>query len=223
MMNYEELVEKYEKDENGRKYVYINNNHPKILVSLSAFNNGDKYQSLVSLFRSTLDADYLFLTDPLNSYYLENDLGSNFLIFLEKILASYRRENIIFFGSSMAGYAAIRFAITFGAKALVCNPQVNFDITMEYAWPALVNGISKIDQTENIDNILPSLTSYIYYAFGNNILDIKNQENMSNYASVNQKIHVDFIQYDTDEHTFLFTSFTEFIGYVRAVFNTTLA
>lgn len=123
--------------------------HGRLLVSLATHNQGDKYASLEG-FSKYIDADVLFLTDALNSYYLRDDLGDTYLNLLNTIVPQYPAEKVVFFGSSMAGFAAVRFAFEFNANCILNNPQFDLDVTLAHAWPELKRNISKISQRINI-------------------------------------------------------------------------
>ncbi|MGZ8216587.1 hypothetical protein [Methylomagnum sp.] len=123
--------------------------HERLLVSLATHNQGDKYASLEG-FSKYIDADVLFLTDAHNSYYLKDDLGDAYLAFLKTIVPHYAPAKVVFFGSSMAGFASVRFAFEFDANCILNNPQFDLDVTMDHAWPELKSNIRRIPERMNI-------------------------------------------------------------------------
>lgn len=150
--------------------------HERLLVSLATHNQGDKYASLEG-FSKYIDADLLFLTDALNSYYLRDDLGDAYLSFLNTVVPKYSAEKVVFFGSSMAGFAAVRFAFEFNANCILNNPQFDLDITVNHAWPELKNNINKIPERINIMDLPDgSRQSVIFLIHGDHPMDRANFE-----------------------------------------------
>lgn len=164
----------------GQRALYLKRHsdktHEKLLVSLATHNQGDKYASLEG-FSKHVDADVLFLTDSLNSYYLGNDLGNTYLSFLNTIVPQYSAEKVVFFGASMAGFAAVRFAFEFNANCIINNPQFDLDVTMDHAWPELKRNISKISQRINIMDLPEGARqSVIFLIHGDHPMDRANFE-----------------------------------------------
>lgn len=90
------------------------------MVCLSTHNDGTKYRPLPSAYRY-IDADLLFVRDPDNSYYLQGDEGEAYLGLIRGVTAPYKPQDVVMFGSSMAGYAALRWALAINANAVLSN------------------------------------------------------------------------------------------------------
>ena len=195
------------KEKYGRKYVYLENNE-KLIVIMSAHNQGDNYMSLKT-FYDNFNCSLLFLNNPENSWYL--DSCNSYDKILSEILNGYDSKDVIFYGSSMSGYAAILFAFKYNANAFSINPQINLELTKDNCW----------DELESHLNAIPSSTialeeycyhkwndSVIYIIHGHNKLDVKNVDLLSVARPDNKKLilqtvdsdlHDNYISNDTDK------------------------
>ena len=196
----------------GKKYLYIPNrandsslsiDNRSLLIAMSTHNFGDRFFMLKS-FLNNQKYDLLFVNDPLNTYYLENDYGASYQRLFEKILKDYKPENVSFFGSSMSGYAAINYALNFSCNAIVCNPQIRFECSYEKSWAALRVTLDKVkpywqDLDKKIVN-LENLSSSIYFVFGNHRLDRINHEAIKSVFPLKSKFY--FQQVDDIGHGF---------------------
>ncbi|MFT6895871.1 MAG: hypothetical protein ACJA13_000268 [Paraglaciecola sp.] len=143
----------------NKKYYYLpsnNNESNGLIILMSTHNQKDKY----FLFKKMKEfqnrtSDVIFVTDPNNSYYLENDGGESYFHFFKFIIKKYINTEISFFGTSMSGYGALFFSGKLGCNSIVNNPQLDLKKSYEYAWPNLKETLSRINNLElNIPLIL---------------------------------------------------------------------
>lgn len=176
--SYDEILQEYRQTLDGEEVVYIKRDPSctRLLVSLATHNNHGKYASLVT-YHERFSGDLLFLADTSNSYYLENDQGVRYKRLVSKFLKHYTSENIVFTGSSMAGYAALSMALHFNSNAVVNNPQVNLDVTLNHSWAELGSNIMKIAKRENLEEksyVTPHRNTVVAALFGRHELDAAN-------------------------------------------------
>lgn len=139
----QEFVSVNEREFEGKKYLYV----PKagsdsLIVSMSTHNYGERYYCLRHLLE-LCPCSLLFIKDPTNTYYLDKDGGELNSILLNSILKHYSPEKVSFFGSSMSGYSALRNSVLFNCNAIVCNPQVSYKDSYQYAWTELRKNFGK--------------------------------------------------------------------------------
>lgn len=179
-MDLQAIVEQYSFEFEGKKCVYIpykdSKRHPSLIVAMSTHNFGDRYYFIRGLIESQ-KASLLFVTDPDNTYYFEDDKGKGyerlFSIFIEK----YGAPHVTFFGSSMSGYAAIYYGFKLKANVIASNPQINFDISYEHAWNDLRITLDRVKPFwVDIDVLFQGacFDSVFYIVYGDFPMDIKN-------------------------------------------------
>jgi hypothetical protein len=206
-MNTESLVKSYEKDFFGRKYLYIpNEGSKKLLILLSAHNQGNRYFLLKS-FLTKQNHNLLFITNPENNWYLDDDLGELYLKLIKSITDTYDNNNVFIFGSSMAGYAAIHFSIKLNVNCLTCNPQVNLNISMDYGWYELNKNISKLISKRKALPLEELLNKSFYsgvmcIVHGHAPIDVANVELILGSSTAVRKLLVYTL--DTDDHAMPF-------------------
>jgi len=147
------IVNSHEKIFDNKRFVYIKGcaeKNKSLIVSMSTHNGGERYFGFRALIDSQ-SADLLFVTDPNNSYYLEDDEGDGYKRLFLSIVSNYAPNRVSFFGSSMAGYAALYHSSFFGANAIVSNPQLNFAITLKNCWSDLKKTINKLSYKSNLE------------------------------------------------------------------------
>ncbi len=186
----------------------------RLLVVMSAHNQGGKYMALRS-FLEDQKCDLLFISDPKNSWYLDDDLGSSFGSVLNVFVKNYDPKSIFLFGSSMSGYGAIFHAFKLNANAIASNPQINLDVTKDYAWPELIEHINDIGGNHvNLDEISDAEwgDSAVYLIHGHDEIDTINVELLTRSSPPNKKLIVQTL--DVDSHVMFFG---KEVGYVYAV------
>ncbi len=174
-----------ENEYRGRKYVFLPHTLPNgsidykagAIVVMATHNNGDRYFAYEA-FKKFHRCSLIFVTDPNNSYYHSECEGCSYEEFFRFLLRDFDPSSVTFFGSSMAGYGALYHAVVMNANTIVSNPQINFDLTEKYCWPALRNTISRIPRRLNLDEWLPLnyRESAIYLIHGQNDMDLANVE-----------------------------------------------
>lgn len=154
-MLYEDIVRENERYLNGIPYMWFRRESARtgiLLVTFATFRNGDKYASLEACVRHT-GHDLLCLRDPDNTYYLRDDLGAGYRHVLDHVLAEYNPSRVVMFGSSMAGYAALRWALELDTNCIVNNPQLNLDISARLSWKELRESILRIPHRFNLEDL----------------------------------------------------------------------
>ncbi|MGX9965127.1 hypothetical protein ACVFYP_17485 [Roseomonas sp. F4] len=156
-LSHDELVARHERATDGILHLHVPNpanTDRRLIVTFATHNNGARYASLEAIHRR-LPMDILAFRDPANGYYLYQDGGARFGALLRELVQGYDPARILFFGSSMAGYAALRWAMELGASCVVSNPQVNLDSAAALAWDTLRTNILRIPQRVNLDELPP--------------------------------------------------------------------
>ena len=161
----------------GKKLVHHKIGSDKLLIVLNTHNQGEKYFGFSTLVENA-KSDILFLTDPNNSYYLDNDLGSKYIKIISHFVDQYDTSKCCIFGTSMAGYAALYIGSELNLNIIASNPQVNIDLTVEKSWDDLRNSISKINNYHNLDYLFRDKFNgrNVYLIYGEHRLDIANAE-----------------------------------------------
>lgn len=171
----------------------------KLLIVMSAHNQGEKYMALRSFIDSQI-CDLLFISDPRNSWYLDHDYGETYQNVLKHFSVSYESENIFLFGSSMSGYGAILHALKLNANAIASNPQVNLDISKDYAWEELKQHLNDLGGRHiNIDEVINKLwnDSAVYLIHGHDEIDVVNVGLISQSTPPNKKLIIQTLDLDT--------------------------
>ena len=206
-MDLKSVVQLHEKELKGKKYLFVpKEGCDRVLILLSAHNQGDKY----FLLRSFVEKDkynLLFITDPGNSWYLNDDFGSSYVQLIRSVLVNFDAKKCYIFGSSMAGYAAINFAVQLGIHALICNPQVDLNLTLDYGWYELNKNIAKLT-SKRLNSDLGKLLNESMYdkvmciVHGHAPIDVANVELILGSAAPVRKLLVYTL--DTDDHSMPF-------------------
>ena len=209
------IVEDNEQTILGKKVLFVplnkGSNSEKLLIVMSAHNQGGKYMALRSFLENQI-CDLLFISDPKNSWYLDEDNGETFLKTLKLFTEAYAPHATFLFGSSMSGYGAILHAFRLNANAIASNPQVNLDITKDYAWPELIEHINEIGgHHTNLDEIAHSQwnDSAVYVIHGHDDIDIINVELLSRATPPNKKLIIQTL--DIDSHIMFFGKEVDYI------------
>lgn len=195
-----EIINKYELSFMGRKYVHHKKEggDGKLDIIMSAHNQGEKYMALRTFIENS-NSDLLFLNNPENSWYLDNNDTYSHILF--EVLKDYKHEDVTFYGSSMSGYASIYYAIKFNANSIAINPQVNLDVSYDLAWDGLKQSLDKMDveklklEKYCVDNWQDSV---IYIVHGHDDIDLVNVELLSTARPKSKKLIIHTI--DDDEH-----------------------
>ncbi|HGS4857649.1 TPA: hypothetical protein ACMDQF_002263 [Vibrio cholerae] len=145
------------------------------------------------------DFDVLFLNNPENSWYLDDE--DSYTQVLKSYIDNYQHDKVTFYGSSMSGYAAILYGIKFNADAISINPQINLDISYDFAWDGLKTSLDKVAckkiQLEKYC-VNEWKDSVVYLLHGHDDIDVVNAGLLSSARSNNKKLFIHTI--DSDEH-----------------------
>ncbi|WP_030128437.1 hypothetical protein [Pseudomonas sp. QTF5] len=199
----------------GKKVLFIplnkGSNSEKLLIVMSAHNQGGKYMALRSFLENQI-CDLLFISDPKNSWYLDEDNGETFSRTINLFTEAYAPHATFLFGSSMSGYGAILHAFRLNANAIASNPQINLDITKDHAWPELKEHINDIGGNHtNLDEVAHSEwnDSAIYVIHGHDDMDIINVDLLSRSTPPNKKLIIQTL--DIDLHILFFGKEVDYI------------
>jgi hypothetical protein len=210
-----QIIERNEKIVSGKRVLYVKQEPEKhsqnLLIVMSAHNHGEKYMALRS-FLSKQTCDLLFITDPKNTWYLDDDNGATYQTIISYFTKNYESRNVFLFGSSMSGYGAILHALKLNHNAIASNPQINLDITKDYSWPELVEHISSIKGNHtNIEEIAPVIwkDSAVYIIHGHDDIDTINASLLLNAVPNNRKLIIQTV--DSDAHTFYFGKNVDYV------------
>lgn len=189
MLDLENIVQQNEKEFEGKKYVYLKKDQDiskSLLVLMSTHNFRERY-FLFKNFIENQKCDLLFVKDPSNTYYLENDNGASYQTLLKQFTDIYGAKNVTFFGASMSGYAAIYHGLDLGTNAIVNNPQIVFKESYEQSWPNLRLTLDKVRGWIDLDKKIKDkgeIESCFYMIFGEHRLDTVNRDRIKS-VSVN--------------------------------------
>lgn len=193
MLDLENIVQQNEKEFEGKKYVYLKKDQDiskSLLVLMSTHNFRERY-FLFKNFIENQKCDLLFIKDPLNTYYLEDDTGESYNKLLKSFTDIYGVENVTLFGASMSGYGAIYHSLDLGTNAIVNNPQIVFEESYEQSWPNLRLTLEKVEGWVNLDKKLKEKTeidSCFYMIFGEHRLDAINRDKIKEVSANTSKI-----------------------------------
>ncbi|MFC6167568.1 hypothetical protein [Acinetobacter terrestris] len=203
------IVQKHEALFENKKYIYIpynieENLNKSLIIAMSTHNFGERYFFLKSLV-SEQKCSLLFIKDPLNTYYLEKDKGESYKKMLKPFIDKYGASHVTFFGSSMAGYAALNYGLFFDTNIIVSNPQINFELSYESAWKDLKVTLDRVrNEWVDIDLFIKNkeVNSAIYYACGDYPMD---KLNLDFFKKIDfKKILFYLNKIEDDKHGFYF-------------------
>ena len=217
----EELVARFERVTDGFPNLLVpnaQNAERRLIVTFATHNNGARYASVHAIHRR-MTADILAFRDPSNSYYLHEDGGVRFGAMLRALVAGYQPSRILFFGSSMAGYAALHWALQLGASCVVSNPQVNLDATAPLAWPTLRNNILRIPHRLNLDELPPGPPRAVLTVLhSRHPMDLENMCHLFALWLSRPGLALNLEQSDETEHAYLIRDFPHFRRLLEATF-----
>ncbi len=213
-MEYEELVTRHERvTADGIPYLHApnpRNVEGRLIVTFATHNNGARYASLATIYRG-VKADILAFRDPSNGYYLRADGGARVEELLREVAAGYDAARILLFGSSMAGYAALRWAIELNAACVVNNPQINLDATAPLAWEPLRSNILRIPQRVNLDEqAYGPRRAVLTVLHSRHPMDIENMRRLFALWLRTPGMQLRIEQVDEVEHRYLIRDFRHF-------------
>ena len=197
----------------GQRIAYVDRGSERLIVSMQTFRNGLKFMAGNGLMNKS-SYNLLFLTNPNNDYYSD----AVYFEILNKFLPKYEKKNILFFGSSMSGYAALRFSYHFGACFFVNNPQADMHLTLRFAWDGLRKEIEKFDYRGDVFDAFAFLSEpFGYYCHGQHPLD---KENARFYFEKISKLDKSFVIRDVvsdDRHSFIWKDFSHVVKLMKNI------
>jgi len=189
--------------ENSKKLFIENDSSDKLMVVLSTHNQRNSLFGVKKILNN-FDTNILFLTDNNNSYYLENKKNieeTSYYKCLEDYVKLYGNSNIFIFGSSMAGYAALKYGTIFNFNIISFNPQLDIEISYSLAWNDLKKTFDKIEFFSSIS--FKEFKGKLICIFGYFPMDTANHDYL---VDVTSKSGISYIvqRIDTEEHDFYY-------------------
>ncbi len=182
----------------------------RLLVTFATHKGGARFAAVESIRRS-MPVDFLGFRDPDNGYYLYQDGGVRFGTVLRGLVAAYEPARVLFFGSSMAGYAALRWALELNASCVVSNPQVNLDATIPHVWRELRENIERIPRRVNLDQVRwRDRRAVLTVLHGRHPMDIENMRRLFAIWLRTPGMALNLTQVDEDKHSYLIRDFAQF-------------
>ncbi|MBE9607844.1 hypothetical protein [Chitinilyticum piscinae] len=204
----QKIISTHEKTINGKKVLFVPKSHSdKLLVLLSAHNQKNNYFLLRTFLENQTD-NLLFLTDTNNTWYLDNDKGKTYAEIISSYSNNFPEGNTCIFGSSMAGYAAIHFALKNNLHCLACNPQVSIELSLDYGWHELNKNMLRTINNGGAVNLQElaeqqsNHTGVIFIIHGHAPIDIANVELILEATPNHRKLITHTI--DSDDHAMPF-------------------
>ena len=178
MVNIEDY--KYQRLDKEVAYVPLDGSS-RLLVMFSSHNGGDRFMQCKSLLENQ-KCNLFFITDPNNSFYLEDDKGHHYHAVLNEVVRMFHPKNVFFAGSSMGAYGALHHALRFGVNAILSNPQVThkdtYDNTAGSLLETLQGGVTLLDNTVFLKD--KEVRSFIWYTYGSWLMDVANAKSFMN-------------------------------------------
>lgn len=219
VFSYDEVVAQHERATDDILHLHLPNQDNvahQLIVTFATHNTGARYASLGAI-RQRLPMDILAFRDPSNGYYLYQDGGARFGALLRELVQSYDPAKILFFGSSMGGYAALRWAIELGANCVVSNPQVNLDSAAKFAWGSLRANILRIPQRVNLDELPPgSRQTVLTVLHSRHIMDLDAMQRLFAFWLTAPGMALNLEQTEEATHAYLIRDFAHFRRLVEA-------
>lgn len=213
---YSHIVSNFNKRLFGLEHLFINNNSNKLIITFAAFNSDERY-SCVNSHSQLSTYDHLFVKDSSSNFYIGKN-RSNYESLFKYYMKRYKPENIILWGSSMGAYAALKLAFLEGCNAFINCPQIDYQISLEYSWPALQNKLVDLDDFENIATVpISNNKFYISYFYGNHLLDVANTAIFKTIVRQYPNVITKFKHYDSTQHT-IFASFIDFKNFLMNLY-----
>ena len=157
------------------KALFVKNDFSdRLLIILSTHNQRNTLFAAKKIL-SDFDTNILFLTDYNNSYYLENRddiLKTSYYNLIKKYVEIYGSEKTFIFGSSMAGYAAMKYGEVLSLNIIAMNPQLNIEVSYPAAWPELRKTFSRIKYFHDID--FSNINNKVFLLFSDHPMDRAN-------------------------------------------------
>ncbi|MEK6218303.1 MAG: hypothetical protein N2B59_03940 [Psychrobacter sp.] len=186
----------------GSKELFVRNDtSDKLLIVLSTHNQKNTLFAAKKIL-SDFDTNILFLTDYNNSYYLENCddiVKTSYYSRIKKYVEVYGNDRTFIFGSSMAGYAAIKYGEVLNLHIIAMNPQLSIEVSYPSAWPELRNTFNRIKYFQDID--FRKIDNKMFLLFSDHPMD-KANFNFFNVSTADISMQSTIHKISSKEHNF---------------------
>jgi hypothetical protein len=213
-MQIEDILKKYKITIFEKDIVYFRAKEPKYIIICFTAMHENRFDRINWFYNNEQweDTSYLFLQDNSFHYYVGTDKVNDFLRYRKVIeyffmQDKYFKKNTITLGSSMGGYAALYYAITFGFKgAITAMPQLDKESIKLHNfqnWQRLINecGDKWIDIGKLIEQ--KEKLPLIYIEYGNYEADKQAVIKFINLLKERKSFYI-LRHTDKDDHTMLF-------------------
>ena len=188
---------------NSKKSIFMQkSNSEELIVVFNSHNHKNRYFQLNSL-TAEQQTNLLFLADPENKYFLDDDDGLNYSKLLDKYIQRFSESKTTFYGHSMGGFAALYFGIMKNVNILTSMPQVDLIESYKHAWSDLKKTLTHVKSDINLPQYIRNniKDSVIYLIYGNHDLDKANSDILINTLKLKGRIYLH--KSETSQHDFL--------------------
>jgi len=212
MTRYDEIVEQHRSFSGDIPFIFKRAGRDKLLVMIGTHNCKGVFPSLVTLFDDTNNGfDLLFIAEEGNTYYQGGDQGAAYFQLIRDSVAGYAPEKVVFFGASMAGYCALKWALMLNGNAVVSNPQLDLQATAPLAWHELRQTIGRAAGAEAITaQTGPDARSALVTLWSKHPMDIANFALFLDLVRQRANLSVSMDQNPETAHSYLITSYRHF-------------
>jgi len=117
----------------GREHLWLPTPGAKrVLIVFSCVDSHHSFTSVPSLVDGLRDHALLFVNNPELNWYGGEAFEATCRVIEQRVLSRFAREDVTCYFGSMGGYAALRFALHFGFRAIAFNPQIDLDLWAAY-------------------------------------------------------------------------------------------
>lgn len=201
----------HETERFGKKHVYIDLGADRLFITTTPFNGGDNYSALLT--HSKIPGyNHLFVNDPGNGFYLDDDAGAGYRRLIAFYVSQFHPSRVVIWGTSMGGYAALRWGLEFGTSVITNCPQVCLDLSLQHAWPQLREALQRIPQFVDVPDVVvhPDRDICIYYLQGRHPLDEANTAALLDHLRHHPRVHLQRKVVEDSNHILFFRNFGEF-------------
>ncbi|MGA0611578.1 hypothetical protein [Caldimonas sp. KR1-144] len=120
-------------DAGGREHLWLETpGAQRVLIVFSCVDSHHSFTSVPSLVQGLRGHHLLFVNNPELNWYSGTAFEATCRVIEARVLSRFAREDVACYFGSMGGYAALRFALHFGLRAIAFNPQVDLDLWAAY-------------------------------------------------------------------------------------------
>lgn len=210
---YSLLVQQYLQIVEGKEVVFIPHKHSDELIVVFSTRNQNYYMGLAMHYKRR-KTNLLFIKNPENNFYLENDYGESYSKVLNYFVKNFTPEKVSFLGSSMSAYGAIFHGVRFNVNVIANLPQIDlFSIekTDSNLWKSTISYFNQIKHKELqlqkwlVNNIKDSV---IYTNHSTSPLDYASYKSLVSDKKIvtlirKKQIRVNFLSYKSGHKWYL--------------------